>query len=448
MKAWFDSWFTPLDVVDGPVPLTVLCLAGLATLLLVLRRRRRWWVVVLIVTALGGGLTWAAAWLIERYTSLADGPFPAEVFLAAWWAVAAVLLALVALVLGRWWRRILSPVAAALVVLAAAVQINAYYGLYLTGGDITGAGSAAVRPLPEAATRMHARVKEKQKSHGEAPVARTWKEPEGLPTKGLIYSVDIPGKASGFVARTGYVYLPPAYRAKNRPELPVLILLTGQPGNPNQWLGPGNIAKIMDSYASAHKGLAPVVVMPDVTGPDDTENMCMDTRIAKAGTYLSKDIPEWTRSTLAVDANPQRWAIAGFSFGGTCALQMATAHPQQFPSAIVMSGEKEPGIYADRNKTIAEAFGGDAAAFDAQTPLTLLRKNRYPNSAVYFAAGAADATYTGYMNATASAAKAAGMKVEMHSVPGVGHAWKVPNAVLPKALEWLSERLGLVEPRR
>lgn len=439
-----------LELVAGPLPLAVSLCALIGALALLWRPRRvswaRWALVVLSLTAGAAVLTWAADWFVVHQTDLSDGDLPAEVLVNGGAAILAVVLALAHLVLSRWHHKLSTVVAAALVTSMAFLQINAYYGLYLTLGDLTGASAEDVPPLPASMTKRFATVEKEQSRPG--PVAEHWKEPAGLPAHGQVFSVQIPGTRSGFQARTGYVYLPPAYRTKDRPRLPVLMLMTGQPGNPSQWLGTGNIQRIMDSYAARHRGLAPIVVMPDATGTEDVETMCMDSQITRAETYLSQDVPDWIRGTLTVDEDPRRWTAAGFSFGGTCALQMATRFPQQFPNAIVMSGEAEPGVYADRKETIQAAFNGNARRFDSLVPLTLLRERRYPGSAVYFSAGQADQLYSGYMATTSAAARKAGMRTAVHPLPSVGHTWKVPNAALPRGLEWLSGRLGLETPSR
>jgi hypothetical protein len=55
------------------------------------------------------------------------------------------------------------------------------------------------------------------------------------------------------------LYLPPAYLGSVRARLPVLVLIPGQPGGPEDWLLAGRLAAVMDAFAAAHDGLAPVV---------------------------------------------------------------------------------------------------------------------------------------------------------------------------------------------
>ena len=122
---------------------------------------------------------------------------------------------------------------------------------------------------------------------------------------------------------------------------------------------------------------------------------------------------------------------------------MATRHTDLFPSFIDISGEREPAISADRTQTIQAAFGGNTAAFDALTPLTLLSEHRYPNVWGYFAAGVNDAKFLAAMTEVSAAAQKAGMTVKTQVVPSQGHSWAVPVAVMLSALQWLGPRLGL-----
>ncbi|MFC8936215.1 alpha/beta hydrolase-fold protein [Rhodococcus sp. NPDC057135] len=39
------------------------------------------------------------------------------------------------------------------------------------------------------------------------------------------------------------------------------------------------------------------------------------------------------QANLQVNPDPRAWAIGGLSYGGTCALQLATNYPQIFPTS-------------------------------------------------------------------------------------------------------------------
>ncbi len=429
------------DLISGPFPVLVGSLACVAGAFLLLFRRRRWVLYFGACAVLAAAGAWAINWYLVTLSGITAHDLPLQVI---WWigaGVLAVLLMARNLVFGGRWRKLLAPVAMAVIMLTVVVQINLYFDIYRTIGDVTGASTAAIAPL--APSTANPSKDSSPADPAGAPVIDHWVQPPGLPTHGTVNSVRIPGNVSGFIGRPGYVYLPPAYQAASHPLLPVLVLVPGQPGSPADWLRAGQLQPVMDAFASAHHGLAPVVVVPDVNGSSSANTMCMDSGIAKTDTYLSVDVPAWIKTTLTVDPDPGHWAIGGFSFGGTCALQMAALHPRTYPSAIDLSGEAEPALFASRTATIQAAFGGNTAAFDARTPLHVMAKTRYPDSWIYFAAGGQDRLFTGYTNEVAGAAKAAGMTVSTHTVADVGHSWAVTLYATGPALTWLAQRLGL-----
>ncbi|MEO5992637.1 MAG: alpha/beta hydrolase-fold protein [Arthrobacter sp.] len=432
-----------LDLLTGVVPLSVGSAAAAAGLYLLIRRGRSWWMKIAAAVAAAALLALGTGWFLVHVAAVSAQELPWPV--TAWIGIAclAVLLAGLNLAGTGWRRRALAPVAMAVLILGAALQVNAYFGAYRTLRDLTGASTAAIQTLPEGARVGPQTALQPAPGPKAGPLARTWVKPAGLPAAGTVNSVQIPGAVSGFAAGNAYVYLPPAYQDASRPALPVLVLVAGQPGSPADWITAGAVATAMDAFAATHDGLAPVVVIPDVNGSAKGNTMCMDSRIAKADTYLSTDVPAWIKATLRVDPDPARWAIGGFSFGGTCALQMASLHANVYPSAIDLSGEAEPALGPDRAATIGQAFGGNTAAFDAVVPLKVLAARHYAHSRIYLAAGAQDGTFSGYQARVADAAAKAGMDVTTALVPGQGHSWEVPRQSLAPAMDWLAPVLGL-----
>ena len=184
-----------------------------------------------------------------------------------------------------------------------------------------------------------------------------WHPPPGMPMTGAVYQVDIPGVRSGFAARPGYLYLPPAYLASPRPQLPVLVLL------------------------------------------------------------------------------------AGFSEGGTCAIQLSTQAPRLYPFFVDISGQSGPTL-GSRQLTISRAFRGDAAAFARVDPLAVLAHARFPHNAGVFVGGANDRVYTPQQRIMYLAARHAGMKVAFMDLPG-GHNWRVWRGGLEHTVAWLASRLSI-----
>jgi enterochelin esterase-like enzyme len=281
---------------------------------------------------------------------------------------------------------------------------------------------------------------------GPPPVALEGWAPQGnIPGEGVLRKATIPGAASALDTREAYVYLPPAYFAANRPALPVLVLFSGQPGGPADWLTGGALRTHMDTFAARHGGVAPVVVVADPNGSQPANTLCLDSQIARADTFLAVDVPAWINATLDVDPRHTRWAAGGFSFGATCAMQMGTRHPDLYSAVLAFSSELEPALAKERQKTIDAAYGGDTAAFERETPLSRMNQQRFESSSVYFAAGERDPEFVAYMDTLAEAARKAGFTVEARQVQHAGHSWDTPSRGMADALEFLASRWGITQ---
>lgn len=432
-----------LTLTAGPLHVLLLvgAFAGLGQLL-AWRRDRRWWAVgvpVAAAIAIAGAVAFRT-WVVTA-KPWPDG-LPLEV--VVWIAVG--LLGPTLLVVGwagrRWQVRVLGSVAALLALLGAADAVDTFYGAYPT--------VATALQLPPVDTTSAASVLQRtflpairSGSPGE-PLWESWSPPADMPTHGAVTEVHIPATHSGFSARPAWIYLPPAYLTARRPQLPVLMLLSGQPGSPRDWLDGGLLVQQMDRWAAAHHGLAPVVVIPDSLGALTDNPLCMDSRLGRVDTYLARDVPDWILSSLQVDPVTAHWAVGGFSAGGTCALQLAVAHPDLFPTFLDESGQREPTL-GGHARTVAATFGGDEAAFDAVDPLHELARRRYPASAGAVVVGAQDGDYRPQARVVTAAARAAGMSVRYLELPGT-HNWPFWRAAFARELPWLAVRMGLVAP--
>ena len=426
------------SLLGGPLP-ALLIAAGAVGVTLLLRPRggrRRWWL-RMVPAALAAGLC-AVGILVVVVAEAVPEALPLTTW--AWVGAVAVAVAL-AMAAGRAGARWIGVAAAALLVtLSAASGINSYYGQFPTVRTALGLGYAdqaefaAVAPLAQRV--VHA--------HGDGPLDAAWSPPAGMPATGQVSQVDIPGTVSGFPARQGWVYLPPAYLSGVRAKLPVLVLLHGQPGDPGEWLDGGQLADRMDRYAAQHSGLAPVVVMPDDLGSEFADPLCLDSQLGNAATYLTVDVPAWIRHHLQVDADPAKWAVGGLSYGGTCALQLALTAPQLYPTFVDISGQAGPTL-GTRADTVHAAFGtrpGADAAFRAVDPLGLLLTHRYLATAGVLVAGADDAEFLPQARTVRAALEAAHVPVTLTVLPGA-HTWGVWGPGLESALPWLGTRMGI-----
>jgi S-formylglutathione hydrolase FrmB len=222
----------------------------------------------------------------------------------------------------------------------------------------------------------------------------------------------------------------------------VLILMAGQPGAPRNWFDGPHLAETLDAYAAQHQGLTPVVVVADWLGDANANPLCVDS--AAGGndfTYMSKDVPNWIRTNLEVDQRPERWAVGGLSAGATCALQLATNAPEQYPTFLFLAGQTEPTL-SDRADTVNTLFNGDEAAFLKINPLDIMKQTQFPKSAGMFCAGTDDNEYGPATKTMYEAAKAAGMQVQDQTVPG-GHDFPTWGDCLSSSMDWLGTRLDI-----
>jgi S-formylglutathione hydrolase FrmB len=424
-------------LLSGLLPgvVTAAGVAGAAFLLV--RPGHRWWTrSVPLALAGAAAVTALAALLVDRVWQPFPDPVPLPVLLLCGTVLAAAGLAAAGLRARRWPGRAGAVLAVVLVLLGCAEGMNLVYREYPTLRTVL--GLPAVDEIPFTRVPLREQV---IAARSGLPLSAVWRAPAGMPDAGVVTEVAIPAPESGFAARPAWLYLPPAYLSRPRAQLPVLVLLSGQPGSPRDWLDGGELARRMDAFAAAHDGLAPVVVMADHLGAPLANPLCTDSRLGNVATYLSADVPAWIRGTLQVDPDPAGWAIGGFSNGGTCALQMAVNAPQVYPTFVDISGEDEPTL-GDRATTVQAAFGGDEAAFTAVNPLDVLAQRPFPATAGYLVAGRDDAVYLPQAQRVFAACRAAGMDVQLHVRPG-GHTFEVWGPGLEEALPWLATRLRM-----
>lgn len=431
----------PLDwsIVSGFTPL-LLTLLGLAALLaLVYGREPRWWarwvpaiLLGTVLVSLGIGL------FVDRVWRPFPDDLPTDVVVWIGVILGALALGLVQLFRRPGWRpKLLAGVAMLVAAVFGLNQINRVYDQYPTLRD-------ALRSLTTTATPLKDVTGSKPLVVAPAGtyLSEVWHAPADMPAAGTLTSAAIPATHSGFHARDAWIYLPPAYQATPRPALPVLLLLAGQPGSPSDWVDGGDIVNMMNSYASRHHGLAPVVVMADATGSEFGNPMCMDSRLGKAQTYLTEDVPDWVKSTFQVDTDPAQWAVAGLSYGGTCALQFAVNRPSVFHDFISISGQDQPTL-GTFQESVDKAFGGNKAAFLAVDPLTVMKTRKFPELHGVVVAGSDDGTYRPQQRKVFAACQAADMNVVYEELPG-GHGWQVWRPGLERNLDWLARQTMLV----
>lgn len=440
------DWLGGLDIADGWAPLAVDALAVVALAVALVRRTsRRRAIVLAAVTAGGAALGLLVCWICSDLLVLF------EVTLSpvsrAWVATAFAGVALAIALLTRRGaaRRVAAVVAIPLVLLVGAIGVNADFGQYTTIGSFWDQAAAPKLPRPVLAEQAKGAPGLVDSS---APAAALWQQPERrMPARGLVGRVEIPGTVSHFVARSAYVYLPPAALVPHPVRLPVMIMLSGQPGGPDDVIKAGALAAIMDARAKANHGLAPIVVVPDQLGDPDSNPMCVDSsHLGHVETYLTVDVPDWIRTHLAVQPSPSAWAIGGFSEGGTCAIQLGAGHPGLFTAIFDVSGQVAP-VNGSLQHTVQVGFDGDEARYRAAAPENLLiTHGPYHDAVAVFGSGEDDERYGPGVDRIAAAARAAGMEVTRETAPGTAHDWHTVQWLMTNAFGPIARHLGVQAP--
>lgn len=439
-----------IRLIGGPIPVVLEVVAAIAAAWLAVRilprgRRAQWGLTVVLSVVAGASVGVLACWVVGDLANAFGVTL--SVGSRAWVALAfaGTALALANLPGSRARRRIGAVASAVVFILVGAIGVNASFGQYPTLASILGASSFA--NLPDSVLAAQRAAAGSSQASAAPALWQTWRAPAGLPAKGIVGAVTIPGTVSRFPARQALVYLPPAALVANPPALPVLVMLAGQPGSPEHVFIAGHLDRVIDKLAALDGGLAPIVVVPDQLGTPSVNPMCVDSALGNSATYLTVDVPAWIHANLDVMPGAAAWGIGGFSQGGTCAIQLGAGHPELFGSIIDVSGELEPKN-GSTEQTIARGFAGDAAAYDAAKPLSIIGAHTpYRNTLGVFAAGQQDDKFTAWTATIAAAASAAGMRTTVLSSPGTAHDWYTVRYAFEHGLPLLYAQMGLARPR-
>ncbi|MBV5245871.1 esterase family protein [Mycolicibacterium sp. PAM1] len=421
-----------LSLMHGWVPVSVQILAAAAMIAAVGWRTRRWrrvWVPW--AASIGGGLAFTTYCYI-RSAGVADESNPAPPTLWVWIALSGT--AFGVLVAGwrgaRRWRRTASALAVPLCALAAALVLNLWVGYFPTVD--TAWNQLTAGPVPDQTDQVVVAALQKQ---------------HAVPIKGSVVPVQIPSTASGFTHRQEFVYVPPAWFASDPPPaLPVVMMIGGEFNTPADWLRAGEAVKILDEFARAHRGYAPVAVFVDPGGTFDNDTECVNGPRGNAADHLVKDVVPYLKSQYGVSPAAAGWGVVGWSMGGTCAVDLTVMHPDIFSTFVDIAGDAAPNA-GTRNETVQRLFGGDSAAYAAFDPTAVMeRHGPYRGVEGWFAVNAVPGAATPNEQAVSAASlcgvgSRSGIACAVVSRPG-NHDWPFASTAFATALPWLAARIG------
>lgn len=442
------SHSSEVSLIDGWLPVTIQLVAGLALIAAVGRRTGRWGLRWLPVGAAAGlALIGAAWWFFDSQGWGSVYPWGMWV----WTGLAG--LAATVLVAGwpgaPWWRRAVAVLAVPLCVLSAATVLNASLGYLPT---VSAAWQRATGQLPPQWIDQ-TRLAEMQR--------------DGVrPARGTVVRITTPGDLSGFAHRDEFVYLPPAwFGSASPPQLPVVMMIGAELSSPSDWLLSGRALEVLDNFALQHRGVTPVVVFPDTSGSFTNDTECVNGPRGNAADHLTQEFVPYIKSHFGVNPAASSWGLAGWSSGGTCSLLLAVKHPELFSAIVDLDGQLGPNA-GKKQQTIARLFGGDAGAWTAFDPRTIVEAHGpYRDMAAWIGvssdvptthrpagSGSADSdllkdwdTYSEEHTKTANQVcellSAHGVECSVVGYPG-GHDFPSAANGFTDALPWLAGRLG------
>lgn len=364
-----------------------------------------------------------------------------------------VLFALLVLAFGglMWWlvvaRRVaLKIVAACLSFLMAmffgVLSVNKYFSYYATWG-------AAIADLSNSSPSSGPQISQGSLLAGNKSLKFDQRSVylRLAQVQGYTLRVDIPGKLS-HITRQDYVYLPPEYfqarYAKYR--FPVIELIHGQPGLPQDWINVVGIEETLNQLVKQGRASPAVLVMPDANGGNNISLQCLN----QAGgpqdlTYLAQDVPDAVGHLLRVMPPGNAWGVAGYSEGGFCAANMALRYRYRYGYAASLSGYFVPmrNKFGNPLRTV-DPFGGNNTLRVDNTPLDEVRALAAGARLPQFWLGAGAGS-----RADVSNAQYFGQLLQLHEatvplviMPGGGHTMGSWQAQVPPMLTWMTQGLA------
>jgi S-formylglutathione hydrolase FrmB len=217
----------------------------------------------------------------------------------------------------------------------------------------------------------------------------------------------------------------------------------------------------------------PILVFVDSGGTFNNDTQCVDGPRGNAADHLTGDVRPYVVARFGASPAPERWGVAGWSDGGTCAADLAVMHPELFGTFEDIAGDLGQAV-GDKARTISTLYGGNAAAYARFDPLTVLAGHAHtagwfenstggggerrfrarnrppggfrPQQAGTGLGGRPDPGSFSIGNQAQEAARLCaamtrdGITCTQHTTPG-GHTWQVASTSFSDAFGWLVDRL-------
>jgi enterochelin esterase-like enzyme len=181
--------------------------------------------------------------------------------------------------------------------------------------------------------------------------------------RGTLQTIRVRSAAIGGRRQEVLVYLPPGYATHPYRRYPVLYLLHGVPGQPQQFFDADRLGVLLDRLVAEGRMQPMILVAPDgSTGVWADKEWANGVRPHEGWeTFLARDVVNAVDARYRTAAMAAGRAVAGLSEGGYAALNIGLHHPGEFHVIESWSGYME----ADGIRSI---FGSDGATLAYNSP--------------------------------------------------------------------------------
>ena len=237
------------------------------------------------------------------------------------------------------------------------------------------------------------------------------------------------------------VYTPPGYASHRSRRYPVVILLHGVPGRPEEFVQHGVPGRL--DHLIAAGAIPPVIaVFPAGSDHPEDDNEWADSEVHTSERweeFLASDLVGWLDGRFRTIARRQGRAIGGDSMGGFGAMNIALHHRDEFEAVSAWSG------YFNAN-TPSVHYPGSAfwRAYSPQLYASSLQPSlRMSHPRISFYIGNRD-RFASENVAFDRLLTSLGVPHRFHLVTGARHGWTLWSAHLDSELKFLAR--GFAHP--
>jgi enterochelin esterase-like enzyme len=264
--------------------------------------------------------------------------------------------------------------------------------------------------------------------------------------QGYTLHINVAGKLS-HITRSVYIYLPPQYFEPQYKDyrFPVIELIHGQPGEPQDWINVVGVQVTLDNLVNQGRAKPAILVMPDANGGNTISLQCLNQVGGPMDlTFLAQDVPDAISHLLRVEPPGVGWGVAGYSEGGFCAANMALRFRYRYGAAASLSGYFAPYKNKLANPARAvSAFGNNPKLQAQNTPVDEVRALKPGARLPQFWLGAGRGN-----NLDVANAQYFWQELQLHQAsvplvltPGSGHTMATWHSEVPPMLAWMTNTL-------